>query len=116
MDDIMYEKFLVATNPKIFFRVQELVLKTVPAGAGLPFVFDSKGELVVAGVTNPISMPVNITLPSENTIKVTGNAAVKMTQFNIKPPAPIGMLITTGDEVKLFFEWIAARKTAPVKP
>lgn len=113
MDDIMYEKFLDAKHPKIFYRVHELVLKTTPANAGLPFVFDSKGELVVAGVTNPISMPVNITLPAENSVRVAGNTAVKMTQFNIKPPAPGGMFITTGDDVKLFFEWIAVRKTAP---
>jgi polyisoprenoid-binding protein YceI len=113
MDDIMYEKFLNADHPKIFYRVKELVLKTTPTGAGLPFVFDSQGELVVAGVTNQISLPVNITIPAENTIKVVGNTAVKMTQFNIKPPAPLTIMITTGDEVKLFFEWIAVRKTMP---
>jgi hypothetical protein len=113
MDDIMYEKFLDQKYPKIHYRIRELELKTTPAGAGLPFVFESKGELVVAGVTNPISMPVNITLPAENTIKVVGNTAVKMTQFNIKPPEPVNMLIKTGDDVKLFFEWIAVHKTAP---
>jgi hypothetical protein len=35
-----------------------------------------------------------------------------MTEFGIKPPAPaIGLgLIKTGDDVKITFEWMTARK------
>ena len=107
MDDIMYEKFLDAKHPKIFYRLQELVLKTVPASAGLPFVFDSKGELSVAGVTNKVAFPVTMTRVDKTKMKTTGTTSVKMTSFGIQPPAPkiaLG-LIKTGDDVKIAFEW-----------
>ena len=52
MDDIMYEKFLDAAHPKIFYRIRELILKSSPASARFAVPFsDSRGELVVAGVT-----------------------------------------------------------------
>jgi polyisoprenoid-binding protein YceI len=112
MDDIMYEKLKVETNPKILYRLTELTLKEAPKAKDGPYVFDAKGELVVAGVTNTISMPVNITPLADKKIRITGSTSVKMTSFNIEPPAPkiaLG-LIKTGDDVKLFFEWTVAQK------
>jgi hypothetical protein len=29
-----------------------------------------------------------------------------MTDFKIQPPAPVGILLKTGDEVKLSFDWL----------
>jgi hypothetical protein len=115
MDDIMYDKLKAQSNSKILFHLTELILKEVPKTKEAPFVFDSKGDLVVAGVTNSISMPVNVTVVGEKKLKITGNVAVKMSQFKIEPPAPkiaLGAL-KTGDEVKLFFEWMVEQKKAP---
>jgi hypothetical protein len=45
-------------------------------------------------------------------LKFAGTVSVKMTSFGIQPPAPkiaLG-LISTGDDVKLTFEWLTARK------
>ncbi len=114
MDNIMYEKLLQPVNPRIVYRLDELVLKQAPAGGNAPYVFEAKGELVVAGVTNKITMPVNVTPLGNKKLKISGNTAVKMTDFGIKPPAPaiaLG-LIKTGDEVKLIFEWVVAQKAA----
>ncbi len=118
MDDIMHEKLRMDENPRILYRLTELVLKELPKTNDAPYVFDSKGELVVAGVTNSIAMPIYVTpLPGQK-LKVSGTVTVKMSDFKIEPPAPklaLG-LIKTGDEVKLFFEWLLAqRKTAPLK-
>jgi len=107
MDDIMYEKLLKPTQPKILYRLSELTLKEAPKTAGAAMVFDSAGELVVAGVTNKLTMPVTITVSADKKMKITGTVAMKMTAFKIEPPAPkiaLGM-IKTGDDVKLFFEW-----------
>ncbi len=114
MDDIVYEKLLEATNKRILFHLTELILKEPAKSKDAPYVFDSKGELVVAGVTNTISMPVNITPLGEKKLKITGNTTVKMTSFKINPPAPsLGLgLIKTGDDVKLSIEWIVAQRPA----
>jgi hypothetical protein len=114
MDDIMYGKLLQPVNPRILYYLEELTLKAAPEKPDAPCLFEAKGRLVVAGVTNPIAMPVQVTLLGNKKLKIIGSTAVKMTDFKIEPPAPkiaLG-LIKTGDEVKLSFEWITGQKTA----
>lgn len=118
MDDIMYEKLLAQANSKILYRLTELNVKEAAKSKDAPYVCDAKGELVVAGVTNTISMPVNILPLGDKKIKITGSISVKMTSFKIEPPAPkiaLG-LIKTGDDVKLMFEWTVIQKKAPSAP
>ena len=85
-------------------------MKETPTSAEGPFLFDSKGELAVAGVTNKVAFPVTMTRVDKNKMKTTGATNVKMTSFGIQPPAPkiaLG-LISTGDDVKIAFEWNTA--------
>ena len=114
MDDIMHGKLLQAENPRILYRLNEMTLKESPKSPDAPYVFDAKGDLVVAGMTNKISMPVNVTPLGSKKLKITGATTVKMTDFGIKPPAPaLGLgLIKTGDDVKLNFEWMVGQKGA----
>jgi hypothetical protein len=112
MDDRMYEAMLQPTTPKILYHLDELVLKQAPKDATGAYVFDAKGDVVAAGVTNKISMPVNVTPLGGKKLKITGNTTLKMTQFKIQPPAPaiaLG-LIKTGDDVKISFEWMVGEK------
>jgi polyisoprenoid-binding protein YceI len=82
-------------------------------------VFDSTGELTVAGATKTISMPVNI-LPvvdpkGEKRLEITGSITVKMTDFKVDP-VDINLVvghIKTGDEVKLVFKWLLVQRKAP---
>jgi hypothetical protein len=114
MDGIMWDKLKVTECPKILYRLTELTLKEVPKAKDAPYVFDAKGELAVAGITNAISMVVNVTPLGDKKLKVAGTTAVKMTSFKIDPPAPKIALgfIKTGDDVKLIFEWIVAQRAA----
>jgi polyisoprenoid-binding protein YceI len=115
MDDIMHAAMKQPQHPQIRYRLTELTLKEAPKSAEGPFTFDSKGELVVAGVTNKVTFPVTMTRVDKNRMKTTGATSVKMTSFGIQPPAPkiaLG-LISTGDDVKIAFEWnTAAAATA----
>jgi hypothetical protein len=108
MDEIMYEKLKSDGFKKIDFHLTELTLKESAKDKDAPYVFDAKGDLTIAGVTNSISMPVNVLLLADKKMKITGSVSVKMTSFKIDPPAPkvaLGML-KTGDDVKLSFEWM----------
>jgi len=118
MDDVMYEHLLEATNKRIIFYPTELTLKEAAKDKSAPYVYDAKGKLVVAGVTNEIAFPVNVVPQGgdDKRIKVSGTTSVKMSQFKIDPPAPkiaLGM-IKTGDDVKLIFDWLVgpAKKAA----
>jgi hypothetical protein len=117
MDEIMYGKLKAQESPRIIFRLTELVLKEAAKSKEAPYVFDAKGELAVAGVTNTVSMPVNITPQGERKLKITGSTSVKMTDYKIEPPAPkLGLgLIKTGDEVKIIFDWTVLSKPAAAK-
>ena len=113
MDDIMHTAMKQQQFPRIEYRLTELTLKETPKSADGPYVFDSKGELAVAGVTNKVAFPVTMTR-SGKTMKTAGTTSVKMTSFGIQPPAPkiaLG-LITTGDDVKLAFEWLTGAPEA----
>jgi hypothetical protein len=116
MDEVMYEKFKEKelANKKVVYRLKELTLKEAAKSKDLPYVFESKGEMVAAGVTNQVSMPINVLPLGANRLKITAMTTVKMTDFKIEPPAPaiaLGM-IKTGDEVKLFIEWIVENRAA----
>jgi polyisoprenoid-binding protein YceI len=114
MDEVMQEAMDAKDHPKIEYHLTEMALKG-PHAAGAPFEFDTKGELVVNGVTNVIAMPVKIENAENGRLRASGGASVKMTDFKVKPPAPtIGLgLITTGDEVRVTFDWLIAE---PAKP
>jgi len=112
MDEIMYEKLEAGKSPKITYRLTELVLKEPAKSKDAPYVFEAKGDLVVAGVTNTVTMPVNVLPMGGKKLRVSGTATVKMTDFKIEPPAPkiaLG-LIKTGDPVKIIFDWIVMQR------
>lgn len=118
MDTRMYEAMKEPANRRITYKLKELVLKQAPK-TGEPYQFESKGDLCVAGVTNAITMPVTATVLESGKVKFAGSINVKMTDFKIEPIniSILGIgLIKTGDDVKLFFEWVAARRAATTTP
>jgi polyisoprenoid-binding protein YceI len=111
MDEVMYTHIKQADFSKIYYHSSELVLKEVPKSKDAPYVFDSTGELAVAGVTNKITMTVNVLPLGEKKLKISGNTTVKMSDFKVEPPVLVGIL-RTGDPVKLSFDWPVAQRAA----
>lgn len=115
MDDIMYEKIKAQAHPRITYRMTELVLKEPAKSKDAPYIFDSKGELQVAGVTNAVSMPVEVYLLGDKKMKVTGSTTLKMSSFKVEAPTVNLVLgeLKTGDDVKISFEWTLLERPAP---
>jgi polyisoprenoid-binding protein YceI len=112
MDTVTYQAMDMPKYPSIEYRLSELTLKEAPKSANGPWTFDSKGKLTVHGTTNDISFPVTMTREGK-TIKTVGGISLKMTDYNVPPPAPkiLGMpTIKTGDEVKLSLTWVTIEK------
>jgi polyisoprenoid-binding protein YceI len=117
MDGLMQDAMKQTNFAAIIYKVSELKLKQ-PRAAGQPFVFDAKGDLAIAGVTNKVDFPVTITPLDKTKIKVSGTAKLKMTDYKVTPPAPniLGLgLMKCGDEVTILFEWTLA-PNAPRQP
>ncbi|HTL58043.1 MAG TPA: YceI family protein [Candidatus Limnocylindrales bacterium] len=115
MDEVMYEHMRAKDHPWIVYTIKELVLKEPAKTKDAPYVFDAKGSLAVAGVTNTISMPVNITPLGETKLRITGTTSMKMTDFKVDPPNPLGLGIKTGDDIKVSFDWMVWQKPAAAK-
>ena len=110
MDGIMYEKLLEPTNKMIKYSLTEMTV-TEAGKAGGNLKCETKGNLIVAGVTKEIAMPVEVKM-EENKMTFVGHVSVKMSDFKIEPPAPAlaGGLIKTGDDVKLSITWSAVKR------
>ncbi len=115
MDEVMCDHLKEAQFKRIEYRLTELTLKEVPKTKDAPYVFDAKGDLTIAGVTNKTDMVVNVLPLAGNKLEITGTTAVKMTDYKVAP-VDINLLldhIKTGDEVKLVFKWMLGQRKAP---
>jgi len=118
MDGLMQDAMKQTNFPVITYNVTELKLQQ-PRAAGQPFVFDAKGDLAIAGVTNKaVAFPVTIVPLDKTKIKISGTAKLKMTDYKVNPPAPniLGLgLMKCGDDITIIFDWTLMR-AAPARP
>jgi len=117
MDEVMQDHLNMEKYPRIEYRLIELKPKSATGAAG-PLQFDAVGALTVSGATRTNTMPVTIERVDKTKIKVAGSTPLKMTDFDVVPPAPriLGMpVIKTGDEIKISFEWLLEQKPGPAR-
>jgi len=114
MDNVMQQAMKHEAHPRIEYRLTEMSLKEAPKSPEGPFQFDTKGELAVAGVTNKISMLVNMERIDKTKLKFSSSAPLKMTAFGVTPPVKFGVF-RTGDDIKISFEWITVQRAATAK-
>jgi polyisoprenoid-binding protein YceI len=110
MDEVYQEHMEMAKFAKMEYKLTELKAKG-DAKAG-KCEFDAVGTMTIHGVAKPITMPVTIEKVDGKKLKITGATPLKMSDFGVKPPCPdIGVAkITTGDDIKLTFEWTPGQK------
>src|SRR5215831_2799780 len=106
LDEKMWGMLKMDKFPMIVFAIKELTLKELAKDTNSPYVFDANGDLEVGGVTNKISMPVNVFLLPDKKLKITGTKPLKMSDFGIEPAKLILPQFKTSDDVTIKFEWI----------
>ncbi|MGM0507062.1 MAG: YceI family protein [Bacteroidota bacterium] len=87
-------------HPVITFKltgVDELVVN------GSTAELTSRGEVSVAGVTQPITISNEMSLQDDGTLVVTGVQDLKMTDFEIDPPTAMFGAIRAVDEVQVHY-------------
>jgi polyisoprenoid-binding protein YceI len=82
MDDRTYKSVNASKYPDISYKLTSAVV--TPAGAG-KYLVKTKGNLTIAGATQPISMDVTATV-ANNIITCTGEKKIQLTDYGIKPP------------------------------
>ena len=109
MDEVMYQDLREEENKLIRYRLVELTLIGVTNyNNDLLYELDSRGDLVVAGVTKEITMPVFVLPLGNGRLKISGGTSLNMSSFGIAPP-DINLVvghIKVGDEVSIKFDWV----------
>ena len=119
MDEVYQEHMEEPKFKFMQFKLTELKAKGDAPKAGKS-EFDAVGTMTIHGVSKPLSMPVTIEKAEVEKdgkkspqLKITGTTPLKMSDYTVKPPNPnipgIGQ-ITTGDEIKMTFEWSPRQK------
>ncbi len=82
MDDRTYK----SVNAKKFPDISYKLASAVVTGDKSKYVIETKGNLTIAGVTQPISMEVTAVINADKTITCTGSKKIQLTDYGIKPP------------------------------
>ncbi|MEI7733362.1 MAG: YceI family protein [Verrucomicrobiota bacterium] len=114
MDEIMYDGFEVEKQPdyrKIVYVLEQLIIKKAVTATNAAEC-DSKGWLIIHGVTNKIDMPVTVQVVENQDLQINGVIPLKMTQFNIQPPCPKMQLgiVKAHDDIKIIINWRVTAK------
>lgn len=112
LDDWMHRKLKEETAPEIVFQCDDLTLEAIAKDQRSAATFEVRGHLVVAGVTNQISLPLSVMPLEGDRLKITGRASLKMSHFGIEPPqitTSFG-IIKYSDDVQVRIDWLLRRK------
>jgi hypothetical protein len=115
IDEFMYSQMNETNAPRILFRFNDLILTNLPPNKNLPYRFNSRAELVIAGVTNHMSMPVSVMPLGGDKLRVSGNTFIKLANLGLQASRTASLFIQNGDEVKLSFQWLVGRKASRSK-
>lgn len=107
MDKQAHAKLRQQEYPAILFKLTGATLDAIPESNDKPFQFTAQGQLTIAGVTKPVTLPLEILLLKENQVKISGTTILKMSAYGITPPNLI--FTKVGDEVKIFYSWVVQR-------
>lgn len=98
MDRKIHEALQVSEHPTVSFELTDA--SAVASAATL----NTMGKLRLAGVTKDIEMNVTAEMTGDGAIRYTGSTALKMSDFNIKPPVAMLGALRTGDDVTVGFD------------
>ena len=79
-----------------------------------PCKITTSGYLTIAGTKKPIDITFDSKI-SDGNIVLSGNKAIKMSNFNIDAPTALFGTITTGDEVNIKFEAVFTKNQSKTK-
>lgn len=95
LDSNAYKALNTSKNKDIRFALRELT------GSGASYT--AKGDLTIAGVTKPVTIPVKMS-QSGNRLTFEGSLNTKLTEFSITPPTALMGTVKTRDEVTISFK------------
>jgi hypothetical protein len=107
MDGKMYDALKTKKNPEIKYTLTDI--GAVRDAGPDRFVFDTKGELTIAGTTRTLQMPMTVEILDEKRLRIGGKTAMRMSDFNVPRPQAMGGMIKSGDRVEVAVQWVVSQ-------
>ncbi|UZR96033.1 YceI family protein [Chondrinema litorale] len=105
MNDKITNAFKASENPYIEFKSTEpAVISSITNKVDNIFLITSKGELSMAGKTQPVEIQLEGKFIDANTIQFTGKREMKMSDFGIEQPSAMFGTIVAGDDITVNFD------------
>lgn len=102
MNNNTYKALKADAHPEIIFMLSAPV-KSIKDGATTNCI-SAQGLLTIAGVTNPVSMQVQVLIPEQGKVSFEGSQVIKMTDYGITPPTALFGTLKTGDKITIKFK------------
>lgn len=103
MEQKMYNALKYEANPEIIFMLTDNQVTTPGKDT---FALEAKGNLTIAGKTNPITLPVSGSRTASGVYSFEGSYKLNMRDFEMEPPTAMFGQIVTGEEVEISFKLI----------
>lgn len=107
MEQKMYNALKYEANPEIIFMLTDNQVTTPGKDT---FVLEAKGNLTIAGKTNPITLPVSGSRSAAGVYAFEGSYKLNMRDFEMEPPTAMFGQIVTGEEVEISFKLIVENR------
>jgi polyisoprenoid-binding protein YceI len=102
MDNKTYEALKATTNPEILFTLsapmQLLQVRDCQTAIAV------KGELMLAGISKPVTMQVNTFEIRQGNLSFEGSQRIKMSDYGVKPPTALFGTMRAGPDITIHFK------------
>lgn len=101
MDSRTYKSIKADDFPIISYQLRAVEIVAMQPNK---FKIITKGNITIAGKTQPISIVVNAVVNPDQTITCTGKTLLKLTDFEIEPPSFMLGAMKVGNEINISFD------------
>jgi polyisoprenoid-binding protein YceI len=112
MDNRTYKSVNAKKYPIISYKLTSAMVSTTEKNK---YMIKTKGELTIAGVTQPIMMDVTALLNADQTITCTGSEKIKLTDYSIKPPSFMLGTMKVANDLTIQFDLVYKNQTSLAK-
>ncbi|GAB1448798.1 MAG: YceI family protein [Bacteroidetes bacterium] len=98
MDKNCYNAMKADKYPNVSFTGTSAVIKQNANGT---YQINCKGKLKIADAVKDVELIAICTINSDNSLSITGNFKLKMTDYNVEPPSIMMGSIVTGNDVSI---------------
>ncbi|MBI3324826.1 MAG: YceI family protein [Candidatus Omnitrophica bacterium] len=113
MDEKMYEALKAKAYPMITYRLESAKVTTRQTAQGDEadgrLAVETTGILTAAGVERTVDLPMRVRRLSDHRLEISGDTALRMTEFGIDPPRAMLGTLRTGTTVHVHWTWVLAQ-------